>query len=219
MDPPNEKTPKGDVFSNLPLVIHGRRFLGGESVYFYHNLFVSPNRGGNFAFTLLSRNSETTSRWLLNNILVYLPTPGRGYPFRGFGGERDLPSDTVTDGNLHWCPDPEAGPRKPMLELARKQQRGEFADRYPHAWAAHSQVSEPGFIAFSPDEKAVNDYRLREDSPAVNAGVVLPDFLPDASDVPDASEPDIGPLPLGTESLKVGRFGRIDAVEVGSTDR
>jgi hypothetical protein len=208
-DRPDEKNPAGNVLSNLPLVVHGREFLGSESVYFYHNLFVSPNQGGVLAFGLQARNSATTSRWLLNNLLVYLPTEKRGYPFRGWGDK--LVSDVQVDGNVHWCPDPTAKAPTNFLAQCRATDRGTFTNRYPHAWETHGQVGDPRFTAFNPEEGAANDYRLRTDSPAVGAGVVLPEFLPDVSRPEAGKTPDIGPLPLGTEDLRVGRFGRFSA--------
>jgi len=208
---PTEELPSGDLMSNLPLVVHGRQFLGGESVYFYHNLFISPNRGGTLAFGLAARNSAATSRWLLNNILVYLPTPGREYPFRGWG--HALESDVQIDGNLHWCPDPAADGPGDFLEQCRATDRGAFTNRYPYAWEQHGQIAAPGFAAFRAEPGAANDYRLRQDSPAVGAGVALPEVLPDEFRPTGDTRPDIGPLPLGAEDLRVGRGGRVSAVQ------
>jgi hypothetical protein len=206
---PSEEKPAGEVMSNLPLVIHGREFLGVESWYFYHNLFIAPNKGGSLAFGyILSRTSPTTSRWLMNNILVYL----NDYPKRS-RRTAPLESDIALDGNVHWSPAPEAKVPDGFLEQIRAQERGDYSKGYPHAWGTHSQVGDPGFARFDASEAAANDYRLRPGSSAVGAGVVLPESLPDNAGRTGDGRPDIGPAPLGTDSLPVGRFGRFDAFQ------
>ncbi|MCF7855717.1 MAG: hypothetical protein K9N51_13030, partial [Candidatus Pacebacteria bacterium] len=228
---PSDKDPRGHVFSNLPLVIHGRKFLGSESIYVYHNLFVSPNRGGSLAYgALTARNHESTSRWVMNNIMVYLPTANRQWPFRG-GGLRGNPSplssDIILDGNIHWCPDPKVPVPENFMERIRQVEGGDFASRYPHAWETQGQAVDPEFTAFSTDPTAVNDYHLRPDSPAIGAGARLPALLeqtgtgderigslPDVEAYRSAKErrPDVGPVPFGVKQLNVGRHGHVDAL-------
>jgi hypothetical protein len=57
----------------------------------------------------------------------------------------------------------------------------------------------------------VNDYRLRQGSPAIGAGVTLPQDYRDPLRAPDGRRPDIGAIPAGSEQLRVGVDGRIVA--------
>ena len=52
------------------------------------------------------------------------------------------------------------------------------------------------------------DYHLQMGSPAVNAGVTLPDDWPDPLRPMDRGKPDIGALPLEVEAFQVGRTAR-----------
>jgi hypothetical protein len=51
-----------------------------------------------------------------------------------------------------------------------------------------------------------NDYRLRHDCPAIDAGVVLPAEWPDSRRDADAEKPDIGALPQDANPFLAGRY-------------
>jgi hypothetical protein len=100
---------------------------------------------------------------------------------------------------------------------------------YPLGWEVNSVVGDPKFVEFNPDPEAGNDYRLREGSPALGQGVVLPaewedPFAPlptkeGQGEVPKAgARPDIGALPYGSEPLRVGRQGRVSLPTVGQSE-
>ncbi len=77
---------------------------------------------------------------------------------------------------------------------------------YPPGWASRAIVADPGFVNFDRDVNAVCDYRLQEDSPAIGAGIVLPDELEDPLRPKDGAQPDIGALPRGAGMFATGRL-------------
>ena len=84
-------------------------------------------------------------------------------------------------------------------------------ERYPAGWAANSVVADPKVVRAVYDKDAVNDYRLQDGSPAIGAGIVLPDEYEDPLRPAHGKRPDIGALPFGGEQLQVGINGRISA--------
>jgi len=153
---------------------------------FYHNTFVTAT-AGRFAIALLSALSKERPRKVYNNIVVSLKSitipPARG---------RD--AIYATDGNLYWSP---GTPQAAALAALRRARKG------PHD--PNAVVADPKFVRISQDPAVENDYRLREGSPAVNAGVALPADWPDPLRERDGGKPDIGALPLGIEAFAAGR--------------
>lgn len=203
-------------------LMHGRLFLGVENIRYYQNTLVSPAvRGSGFLHRLAANTSEQTKRLIFNNLCLYLtdyPIPGRGM------GRHNI----VTDGNLHWSATAGEAPDG-WLETVRESEGSQRSREtplrrsridshrlvteelppYEAGWEANSFVADPRFMAFSPAPEATNDYRLQPDSPAVGAGVPLPESLPDPKRPEEGVRPDIGALPFGTEAPQYGRWGRI----------
>jgi hypothetical protein len=69
------------------------------------------------------------------------------------------------------------------------------------AWGGNS-AGDPNFVK-------TGDFRLRSGSPAVDAGVPIPNDWPDPLRSREKGKPDAGAIPLGGEPLKVGRHGRL----------
>jgi len=198
---PSAENPQGKRGSYHIFLVHGRELLGIESMYFYQNTFVSPALSGGFLHRTWANTTERTSRWVLNNVCVYLnrlPRPNaRGH-------------NIVVDGNLHWCPLPDAKAGEDYLNSVRDCEASQQAKQdYAAGWSAHSLAADPRFVKFEPAEDAANDYRLNKDSPARSRGVNLPSAWEDPLRPTDGSRPDIGALPVGSPPPKFGIKGRI----------
>jgi len=66
-----------------------------------------------------------------------------------------------------------------------------------------------GNVAGDPNFVKAGDFRLRPGSPAVDAGVTIPNDWSDPLRNLEKGKPDAGAVPLGGEPLKVGRHGRL----------
>jgi len=84
--------------------------------------------------------------------------------------------------------------------------------RPPPDWAGTDRYDDPRFRGLNPDWRHPIDWRLQPDSPAINAGVVLPADWPDPFRTRDTDKPDIGAVPLGTDTWRVGVRGRVTLV-------
>ena len=60
--------------------------------------------------------------------------------------------------------------------------------------------------SIGPAPLADNDYRLEGDSPAIGAGVKLPEDWADPMRSDDKGEPDIGAIPVGAKIFSAGRL-------------
>ena len=74
--------------------------------------------------------------------------------------------------------------------------------------AQHDQGARPRFVRFEGDWRRANDYRLTEDSPAVNGGIRLPEAWPDPLRPEDPDGADLGAIPLGHDGWRIGIGGR-----------
>lgn len=193
--------PAGRVTTYQIFLMHGRgKPLGMESFHFYQNTFVSRTDAYGYAQRLLSKANEISQRRVFNNICVYLNRYGRLRPF----GEPT--PDIQCDGNLHWCADPAVSVPANYLEriqnhpvsIANKQ-------TYPAGWASKAVVGDPMFAKFQLNPDAACDFSIRDGSPAISAGIVLPDELEDPLRPKDNSPPDIGALPVGMPMFQAGR--------------
>jgi hypothetical protein len=204
---PSPQNPEGTMSNYHIFLTHGRPFLGIESIFFYQNTFISPSSGsGGYAHRTLTSTSEPTQRRVFNNLFVYLKSYPTPLP------DRTPLHDIQIDGNLHWSPVPGAEPPKGFLEKMRSNPASEHNKaKYPPGWEAASIVADPKFVAFRAEADAVNNYRLQADSPALRKGVALPAEWEDPLRPKDGAAPDIGALASGSEPLRVGIGGRIQA--------
>jgi hypothetical protein len=197
--PPSEPDPPGEFLhhhSGWLAHEHGSPTLA--VYYIYHNTFLLPGKPANgfYAHTWGSHLGGTTRR-VFNNIFVQaeeLP----GLNVRSLAEDHDFQADA----NLYWSV--KEGPRhrgdyfeplrqSPLFEASRK--------RYPPGWGSNDLFANPEFIGGAEDRL---DVRLRETSPAIDAGVDLPADWPDPLRDHDDGEPDLGALPLGAEPFLIG---------------
>jgi len=94
---PSPDLPGGSITNYHIFLVHGRKLIGIESMFFYQNTFISPASPDAYAHRLLTATHSGTQRRVFNNICVYLNRYGflRGY--------KDVDNDVQADANLHWC--------------------------------------------------------------------------------------------------------------------
>lgn len=158
----------------------------------YHNTFIirSPQMYG-YPFGW-GGHMQKTSRRVFNNIFVETERQTAARP-------PSAELDFQTDGNLIWSlqrtGDPasyfEAFRKSPEFTASRKQ--------YANGWESHSLFADPKFQRLEPDWTKPLDVRLHPGSPAIDAGIELPDDWPDPLRNADKGRPDLGALPLGAD--------------------
>ncbi|MDI6852075.1 MAG: hypothetical protein QME75_00525 [Deltaproteobacteria bacterium] len=217
---PSADKPEGKVIrGSLPFLVHGAgNILHMERLYFYHNTFLYPANSPKSAFagaTALMRE-ENTPRRVFNNIFLFYGLGGK-YPDPSLGKQAEK-ADLRLDGNLHWSLTARLEPPPDWLKPLREHKLSRLNEAaYPLGLASQCLAADPKMIRVSEAPQAVNDYRLRKDSPAIARGVVLPPEWPDHFRS-KSNRPDIGALPFGSEPLKVGRHGRITAGQPGEPE-
>jgi len=211
---PSPERPGGYIANGtLALLTHGSA-LHMEHMNFYHNTILQSVPHPRWWGGGLMGASANAARRVFNNIIVYYQShyfdrTWEGYPKFALNAKE---GDLQTDGNLHWHA--EAGTNVPpdFLENVRTHPLSATNKAaYPPGWAANSLVADPGFVAFDRARTSANDYRLRKDSPAIGAGIILPGEFEDPLRPAGDKRPDIGAMPLGSEPLRVGINGRITA--------
>lgn len=209
--PPAEPDPSGAF-------LHGEGHLVGDHgsptwpvIHAYHNTLLreTPVFRNYYLFGLGAQGLRNTERDVFNNIFVQLDR----LPGVGFVGMKEA-ADVREGGNLIWRviegPQLEVDPfakfrASPLFESSRQ--------RYEPGWTTQDLVADPQFVNLYADWSQPSDLRLRKTSPAVDAGVEVPDEWPDPLREEDGGEPDIGVLPLGVESWRVGVDGRQSVFE------
>lgn len=198
---PSPEFPQGRISSYQVYLMHGRnKDPDVESLHFYQNTLVSNTDAYGYAQRLLSRSNSRSERRVFNNICVYLNRYGQ---LRSFG---DVPPDIHCDGNLHWCVNPEVAVPKNYLDRIRNHPAS-LANKaaYPPGWASKAVVGDPGFLKFQRGPETSCDFRLKESSLAIDAGINLPVEYEDPYRPQDNSPPDIGAIPHGQDVFATGR--------------
>jgi hypothetical protein len=166
---------------------------------FYHNtvLRTDPAWRGYYGFGMGAQGLRNTQRRVLNNVFVQLEgLPGLSAPPEA--------QDVFVDGNLHW-----SLAEGPGYEGDFFRDRARATRVFPEGALQHDLFADPRFELLTPDPSGAADFRLREGSPAVNAGVVIPEEWLDPLRESDRRGPDLGAFPLGAEPLRVGVRGRL----------
>lgn len=186
--------------------MHGsNRILHEESMHFYQNTALL--RSIAYAGATYSAMQPGVPRRSFNNLVLY-----EGNLLRPFAITDSEKYDLQMDGNLHWHITQGEKPLAPMMKQARALPLGEAARKgCPEGLEAHAVIADPKLRSVQWDHRAVNDYRLSPDSPAVGKGITLPAAYEDPFRPAGAAAPDIGALPLGAEPLRVGIRGRVTA--------
>jgi hypothetical protein len=144
------------------------------NVYFYHNIVIVREQKRAY-MAGLGEQYEHSTRRIYNNVLVQVD---------GRLQQRILPAaegDVQSSSNLQWVLGSDAADERP----------GDI-----HA--------DPRFVAFHPDWRAPHDWSLRPESPAIDAGSVLPTDWPDPLRELDSGAPDIGAIPFGVTLTVLG---------------
>jgi hypothetical protein len=213
--PPAEPDPSGS-------------FLGGEGhltgdhgspiwpvMHVYHNTFLreTPVFRDYYLFGLGAQGLRHNERDVFNNIFVQANL----VPGVNFGGMKEA-ARVREGGNLIWgvalgpsANDPFAKFRSSALfDSSRKQ--------YEAGWTTQDQFADPRFVSLTADWRKASDLRLGTDSPAIDAGIVLPDAWPDPLREADSGRPDLGVLPAHAEPWGIGIDGRNSLFGARSTD-
>jgi hypothetical protein len=179
--------------SGKPIGDHGSPPWSAMNIY--HNTVVVAERGRSADLSLGSAMSPQRPRRFVNNILLHLGgLPAYTAPSAELDGQEDA--------NLYWGPTPPKG----FFDKYRKSPAFEASKKvYPPGFGTHSLLADPLFLKAVADPAVVNDYRLSDKSPAIDAGIALPADWPDTLRAKDKGKPDLGALPLGAEAPRAGR--------------
>jgi len=214
---PSDKRPQGHIFpGHLAWLVHNPdHIIHMEDVYLYHNTTLTQvgHVLASYSAGMAGHFHPDAERRVFNNLHVYTGGAKR-YPI-AFGYKRNA-ANLVFDANLHWHADPAVKIPNPQryFKTSREHNLSEAnKQHYPEGWDAYSIVGDPKFVKFIVDYNQKSDLRLQSDSPAINAGISLPEAWPDPLRDIDKDRPDIGAIPLGGDVLKVGIDGRTIAGE------
>ena len=166
--------------------------------FFYHNTVLRKDASwrGYYGFGMGGRGTRRTTRRVFNNIFVQI----EGMPGLNFGSATD---DIIVDANLHWgLLD---GPAfKGDYAKAYGRRMAFRRTTYPQNWSKHDRYVDPRFLKFESDPMAAYDVRLNEQSPAINAGIQIPNEWFDPLKGQETGAPDIGAFPVAVDPLIVG---------------
>lgn len=210
---PSPAKPQGDIFPGHAawLVHNPDHIIHMEHIYMYQNTVLShvSHSMGSYCSGMVMHFAPDAERRVFNNLFTY--TGGaRQYPV-AFGYKRDK-ANLAFDANLHWHTDPAVKVPADYFKTSRTHPLSEANKNiYPDGWDAHSLIGDPKFVSFGTDTRRPVDLRLQPGSLAAKAGISLPADWPDPLRPKDNSLPDIGALPIGGGSLKVGIDGRTEA--------
>ncbi len=213
---PMPKRPTGNVFAGhgMWLVHNPNHILHMENIHFYQNTAVVPaqHASGSYASGCVQHLHPDAERRVFNNLFIY--TTGIGeYPRPKFS-ESDRTPNLAFDANLHWHAGISTAPDANFfLDIRNSPKSQANRDKYPAGWDANSVAADPRFVRFDRSRKATNDYRLQPNSPAIGAGIELPEQWPDPLRSKKDKAPDLGALPHNSEQLRVGIEARHAAGE------
>lgn len=202
---PKEPDPTGAYLNGTTMLAGDHGGPTWPNYFFYHNtvLRTDPSWRGYYGFGIGGRATRGTQRRIFNNIFAQI----EDLPNLNFTSADD---NQIADGNLHWGF--KAGPEFPADRNFFEVQGRGFAFRKtprPADWLQYDQFANPRFVRFSIESGSAFDVRLRNDSPAINAGVSIPDEWLDPLRDSDADSPDIGAFPVNWQPLNVGVQGRV----------
>ena len=170
-----------------------------EPLNFYQNTVISrhtPYRG--YYAAGWSGHMRDTRRRLFNNAFVQVD----GLPGLNFGSSE---IDMQADGNLHWSV--ADGPHYEGDFFAKFRSSPIFAAsqrKYDGGWASRDLFANPRFHQLVAEWRKPLNVRPRKNSPVINAGIKLPQDWPDPLRSNDLGKPDIGAVPVGVETCRVG---------------
>jgi hypothetical protein len=195
-----------DLFQNTFLVYDQR----AQASFTHYRETTGPHRRRSFNNLFVSVNPVSES----DIAITFVPSPA----FRGCTdgncyhrkGHADRPAfrhlGYVCDGQ----PFPDSGTFANLDELRGSVLFGQSETQCPPGYEANSLEADPRVRRLGADGRfrETDDLRLRDDSPAIAAGVPLEPALRALDPVSVAGAPDIGRYPLGAGPLRVGVDGR-----------
>lgn len=206
--PPKEPDPKGSYLAEPGMLSSDHGGPVWPQYFFYHNTVVrsDPAWRGYYGFGMGAQGLRGTQRRVFNNIFVQLNgVPGLSVQPEG--------NDVSLDGNLHW-----SVVDGPSYEgnFFEKQNRVNFRNKpLPEGWLAHDTFADPKFAKLTAKVDEPFDLKLGPDSPAIDAGVPIPEEWIDPLRAEDAERPDIGALPSKTKPWRIGIDGRLSVFGEG----
>ena len=159
----------------------------------YHNTFIAQEASRDIAMATVGASKIGHPRRVFNNIYLHLDRlPGYVPPLAA--------SNAVEDGNLYWSIREAKSPADLFTRYRASPEFAESKKLYPAGSSSHS-------MAVDPQLKLLNqsDFRLSKDSPAIDAGVPIPEDWPDPLRKLDMGKLDIGALPFDVEKPQFGR--------------
>jgi hypothetical protein len=164
----------------------------------YHNTFVIASKGFTADMWMARGAVKERPRRVFNNIFVHAQQP----PVVALADNPDM----QVDANLYWHPGAAGKPPANFFAKYRASPAYEKSKKaYPPGFDTNSKFADPLFLKVGTDPMALNDYRLKSGSPAVNGGVALPENWPDPVRKLDPGKPDIGAYPADAEAWTFGR--------------
>lgn len=194
--PPSEPDGEGAFLNRLGFLCSDHGSPAWPHYYFYHNTTVrtDPAWRGYYGFGMGAQGVHDTKRRVLNNVFVQL----QGVP--GLNLQPDS-GDMFVDGNLHWGMADGLGADGDILRKPDQTR--------PEGWMKHDLFADPQFARLGTEPAGPIDFTLLQGSPAVDAGVPIPEEWLDPLRGQDTGAPDVGALPLGLEAWQIGIRGRI----------
>lgn len=199
-DAPQELSSKGRLASD-----HGSPLW--EPMHIYQNTIICADIPRYHYGTAGLGNSVAagTRRRVFNNIVLNTEhVPGNVLP--------PPAADLEADHNIFWSLVQVAKPQAAQDFFAKFRASKAFDEskkRYAPGWTAHDRFVDPKLARVDADWKATLDVSLQKDSPAIDAGLSLPQDWPDPLRSADAGKPDIGAIPAGGKPWHVGVAGRL----------
>ena len=187
-------TKKAEAGASFGKVIGDHGSPPWSAMNIYHNTFIAQEASRDVAMATLGGSKAGNPRRVFNNIYLHLDRLPAYVPPSAM-------SNAVEDGNLYWALRADA--KSAAAPFARYRASPEFAESkklYPAGSSSNSLAAPPRFMTMDPV-----DFRLTKASPAIDAGVPIPETWPDPLRDRDKGKPDIGALPLDGEKPQYGR--------------
>ena len=169
----------------------------------YHNTVVTLDRQRHASMGTLAGTKSGNERRSFNNLFFHLG------PLPGFTAPKLASENAVGDGNLYFSATGELPDAEKWFGKFRAGESfRESQTLYPPGTTANSVVADPGLDKVTPDPEDTLQIMPAAGSPAIDAGIAIPEDWPDSLRQEDAGRADIGALPAGVGSLRAGRAFR-----------
>lgn len=203
---PNQEDPSGSYLHHEGHLLSDHGSPTYPVMRVYQNTFLrrEPIYRNYFLFGLGAASLRDTERDVFNNIFVQTEgIPGAVILAKEAGQMRE-------GGNLVWgIKSGKTGEVDPFAKLRSSPLFLSSQQVYEPGWTTNDLYADPHFATPLVDGSQTTDLRLQPDSPAINAGQVLPEAWPDPFRQMDHDSPDIGAFPAGQPVWGVGVDARI----------